>query len=65
LDQASELKGRLTRKGYSAYVQSADLNDKGTWYRVRIGAYRDKDGAERIANDLRSRESLPATVMKR
>jgi DedD protein len=65
MDQASELKGRLSKKGYAAYVQSVDLNDKGTWHRVRIGSYRDKDGAERVASDLRSRESLPATVMKR
>lgn len=65
LDQASELKGRLSRKGYAAYVQSVDLQERGTWHRVRIGAYRDKDGAERVASDLRLRESLPATVMKR
>jgi cell division septation protein DedD len=65
LDQASELKGRLSKKGYAAYVQSVDLNDKGTWHRVRVGSYRDKEGAERVAQDLRSRESLPATVMKR
>jgi cell division septation protein DedD len=65
LDQASDLKGRLSKKGYAAYVQSVDLQDRGTWHRVRIGTYRDKDGAERVANDLRSRESLPATVMKR
>jgi DedD protein len=65
MDQANELKGRLSKKGYAAYVQSVDLSDKGTWHRVRIGNYRDKDGAERVASDLRSRESLPATVMKR
>jgi cell division septation protein DedD len=65
MDQASELKGRLSKKGYAAYVQSVDLSDKGTWHRVRIGNYRNKEGAERVAGDLRSQESLPATVMKR
>jgi DedD protein len=64
-DQANALKGRLSKKGYAAYVQSVDLSDKGTWHRVRVGTYRDKDGAERVASDLRSQESLPATVMKR
>jgi cell division septation protein DedD len=64
-DQASELKGRLSKKGYAAYVQSVELSDKGTWHRVRIGNYRDKEGAERVAGGLRSQESLPATVMKR
>jgi len=65
MGQASELKGRLSKKGYAAYVQSVDLSDKGTWHRVRVGNYRDKEGAERVAGDLRSQESLPATVMKR
>ena len=65
MEQASELKGRLSKKGYAAYVQSVDLNDKGTWHRVRVGNYRDKEGAERVAGDLRGQESLPATVMKR
>jgi cell division septation protein DedD len=65
LEQATELKGRLSKKGYGAYVQSVELSDKGTWHRVRVGNYRDKEGAERVASDIRSRESLPATVMKR
>ena len=65
LEQATELKGRLSKKGYVVYVQTVDLNDKGTWHRVRIGNYRDKEGAERVASDIRSRESLPATVMKK
>jgi cell division septation protein DedD len=65
LEQATELKGRLSKKGYVTYVQSVDLSDKGTWHRVRVGNYRDKEGAERVASDLRTRESLPATVMKR
>jgi cell division septation protein DedD len=65
LEQATELKGRLSKKGYTAYVQSVELSDKGTWHRVRVGSYRDKEGAERVASDIRSRESLPATVMKR
>jgi len=65
MEQASELKGRLSKKGYTAYVQSVDLSDKGTWHRVRVGTYRDKEGAERVAGDLRNQESLPATVMKR
>jgi cell division septation protein DedD len=65
MEQASDLKGRLSKKGYAAYVQSVELSDKGTWHRVRVGNYHDKEGAERVAGDLRSRESLPATVMKR
>jgi cell division septation protein DedD len=65
LEQASELKSRLSKKGYGAYVQSVDLSDKGMWHRVRIGYFRDKDGAERAAGELRTRENLPTQVLKR
>jgi cell division septation protein DedD len=65
LEQASELKGKLSKKGYAVYVQSVDLSDKGMWHRVRVGNYRDKEGAEQVASNLRSLESLPATVMRR
>jgi len=65
LDQASELKSRLSKKGYGAYVQSVDLSDKGMWHRVRIGNFRDKEGAERAAGEVRTRENLPAQVMRR
>jgi cell division septation protein DedD len=54
---ATELKGRLSKKGYVVYVHLVDLSDKGTWHRVRVGNYRDKEGAERVASDIRSRES--------
>jgi cell division septation protein DedD len=64
-EQANDLKGRLSKKGYAAYVQSVDLNDKGTWHRVRVGNYREKDAAERVANDIRNRESLQAMVTRR
>jgi hypothetical protein len=46
-------------------VQSVDLNDKGTWHRVRVGNYREKDAAERVASDIRNRESLQAMVTRR
>lgn len=65
MEQASELKSRLSKKGYGAYVQSVDLSDKGMWHRVRVGHYRDKEGAERVASELRTRENLPAQVMRR
>jgi cell division septation protein DedD len=64
-EQANDLKGRLSKKGYAAYVQSVDLNDKGTWHRVRVGNYREKDAAERVASDIRNRESLQAMVTRR
>lgn len=65
LEQANELKGRLSKRGYGAYVQSVALNDKGTWHRVRVGNFRDKEGAERVASGIRTRENLPALVTRR
>ena len=44
--------------GYSDDVQQADLGEKGTWYRLRIGGFSDKEvaiGAVRPAEGGRRR----------
>ncbi len=48
--EAESAKSRLSTKGYSASVVETDLNDKGVWYRLRIGRHLDKDTASDIAS---------------
>ncbi len=38
-------------KGYSAYVTSADLPDRGRWYRVRVGAFATRADASSYIED--------------
>jgi len=46
---AENLKTKLAAKGYNASIMETHLNDKGTWYRVRIGRRMSKEAAQDIA----------------
>lgn len=50
--EAEAAKARLSSKGYSASVVEINLNDKGTWYRVRIGRHLEKEAASEIASRI-------------
>lgn len=45
-------------KGYPAYMMIANLGDKGQWYRVRIGAFADKEDAGHYLDDLKEKEGI-------
>jgi len=40
--------------GYSENVRKADLGDKGTWYRLRMGSFADKAAATAFCEKLKS-----------
>lgn len=50
--EAETLKAKLAAKGYTASVMETNLNDKGTWYRVRIGRHMTKEAATDIASRI-------------
>ncbi|MDD2500076.1 MAG: SPOR domain-containing protein [Geobacter sp.] len=52
--EAENTKAKLAAKGYSATIAEINLNDKGTWYRVRIGRHLDKEAASEIASRVGS-----------
>ena len=60
---AARLEGRARGAGLKAYVQEADLGARGTWYRVRVGAFRDKDSANRFRKDVERELRVAAVVM--
>jgi cell division protein FtsN len=39
---------------YSENVQKADLGDKGTWYRLRMGGFSDKAAAASFCEKLKA-----------
>lgn len=47
---AAQIVARLRRDGFDAYQSKTTLPGKGTWYRVRVGRYRDQQSA---AGDMR------------
>jgi outer membrane biosynthesis protein TonB len=40
--------------GYQQDIKQVDLGDKGTWYRLRIGAFADKDAAMALCSKLKA-----------
>ncbi|PLX79827.1 MAG: hypothetical protein C0616_10015 [Desulfuromonas sp.] len=63
-EAAIEMSTRLSGKGYSAFVQQADLGAKGIWHRVYCGPYADRDAAGKVIVRLRDKEKLNGLVKK-
>ena len=51
-DDANNLKTRLALVGFEAFVQTADIPNKGTMHRVRIGPLNDLAKISKISHDL-------------
>lgn len=64
-EDAKKLIGRLQKGQIAAFVEQADLGDKGVWYRVLSGPYTDRPAAERVADQLKLKERLSALVRRR
>lgn len=60
---AENQRARFAVLGYEAQIQSAEIADKGTVHRVRVGPYRDPDEAGRVRGDL-ARQGIEVNVVK-
>ena len=49
---AEALVKKLTQLGYTGFSKMAEIPNKGTWYRVRVGPYRTKTEAEKMRQEL-------------
>jgi len=63
-DDAEKLKAKLALLGIEANVQSANIPDKGVWYRVRLGPYKTAGEEDRARNFLKQNgvDSTPIRV---
>lgn len=60
--RAQEIASRLNLKGYSAFLLSVEIPDKGTWHRVYLGRYSTRNEAKQAAGKANISENLPAVV---
>jgi cell division protein FtsN len=60
---ADNLKARLALMGLHASVEPANLPDKGTWYRVRLGPYTQLDEINRVRQTL-AQNGVDASLVK-
>lgn len=57
MNEASNFKSKLDKKGYHTYITTYDTPD-GRWFRVRIGQFKTKDEADSLTKKLKSEENL-------
>ena len=60
---AENQRARFAVLGYEAQIQSADIPDRGTVHRVRVGPYRDPDEAGKVRGEL-ARQGIEVSVIK-
>jgi cell division protein FtsN len=63
VNDAEKLKARLALLGLEANIQTATLPDKGVWYRVRLGPYKNPDELGRASNFLKQ-NGVDSTPMR-
>ncbi len=61
--EALHMENKARSAGLKPYSVEADLGKKGTWYRVRVGAFHDKDAATRFRRDVERELRATAVVM--
>jgi cell division protein FtsN len=60
---ADNQKARLAILGFESSVEPANLPDKGTWYRVRMGPYSKVDDINRVRQSL-AQNGIDASLVK-
>src|SRR3954470_1359022 len=61
--EADNQKARLAILGYESAVEPANLPDKGTWYRVRLGPYSKVEEINRVRQAL-AQNGIEASLVK-
>lgn len=64
-EEARKLADRLKIYRLTTLVESADLGNKGVWYRVLAGPFEDREKAGQAADLLKEKERLSALVRRR
>jgi cell division protein FtsN len=60
---AEALVKKLMQLGYAGFSTKAEIPDKGTWYRVRVGPYRTKAEAEQMLQEL-TKDTFKGIIVK-
>jgi cell division septation protein DedD len=53
--KAEDLRNRLNSMGYAPYIDSAELSDRGRWYRVKLKGFETKEDAQKVAEGLQAK----------
>jgi DedD protein len=59
---AEEETKNMKKRGYAAFLVATDIPEKGKWYRVRVGSFANKQSAEKLAQELKSKEGIDGFI---
>jgi len=59
---AEEEARNMKQRGYAAFLVATDIPEKGKWYRVRVGSFANKQSAEKLAKELKSKEGIEGFI---
>jgi len=59
---AEEEARNMKKRGYAAFLVTTDIPEKGKWYRVRVGSFANKQSAEKLAKELKSKEGVDGFI---
>jgi DedD protein len=62
--EAEAYLAKMKDQGYQAQITQAEVEGKGTFYRVRMGSYRSLDAATSAKTDFEKASSKSASIMK-
>ncbi len=54
----------MKEQGYAAQITQAEVEGRGTFYRVRMGSYRSLDAATTAKTDFEKASNKSASIMK-
>ena len=61
---ASRFQKKLFNAGFSAFIRSVDLTEKGMWYRVYAGPYSSKDIARKAQTDIHKQIKVKGLLVR-
>jgi cell division septation protein DedD len=54
---------KMKKRGYAAFIASAELPGKGMWHRVRLGSFLNKAAAEKLQKTLHAKEGISPMIV--
>ena len=64
-DSAQSIAANLIKKGFGAFIATSSSYRSGTWHRVRVGNFKKKSDAEKMAKKMRSESYKPIVVQQK
>jgi DedD protein len=64
-EDAGKMVSRLKSYKLTSFVELANLDEKGKWYRVMVGPYAARENADQVAGFLKEKERLSVLVRQR